>query len=128
MKDLFDFLNKAVSPFHAVSYCADRLEQEGFLRLEESGCWDLLPGGRYFVTRNQSSIIAFILPEGKPHCYHMTASHSDSPSFRVKKSRSEGKYYAKAEVESYGGMILSSWLDRPLTLAGRVMVRTPEGV
>lgn len=128
MKDLFDFLNKAVSPFHAVSYCADRLEKEGFLRLEESDCWDLLPGGRYFVTRNQSSIIAFILPEGKPHCYHMTASHSDSPSFRVKKSRLEGKYYAKAEVESYGGMILSSWLDRSLTLAGRVMVRTPEGV
>ena len=128
MKELFGFLDTGLSPFHAVLSCEDMLGQAGFHRLEESGCWELEPGGKYYVTRNQSSIIAFVIPEGKIGCYHMTASHSDSPAFRIKKSRAEGKYYAKAEVEGYGGMILSSWLDRPLAFAGRVVVRTPDGV
>jgi Aspartyl aminopeptidase len=128
MRELFDFLDESVSPFHAVQSCERLLRQEGFQRVEESGQWELNPGGRYYVTRNQSSVIAFRIPEGETACFHMTASHSDSPSFRIKKSRSEGKYYARAEVEGYGGMILSSWLDRPLSFAGRVVVRTPDGV
>ena len=128
MEELFEFLNAGVSPFHAVLSCEEMLGQAGFQRLEESEPWNLEPGGKYYVTRNQSSIIAFVIPEGKIDCYHMTASHSDSPAFRIKKSRAEGKYYAKAEVEGYGGMILSSWLDRPLTFAGRVVVRTSEGI
>lgn len=128
MEELFDFLNAGVSPFHAVLSCEEKLGSAGFQRLEESEPWNLEAGGKYYVTRNQSSIIAFVIPEGKPDCYHMTASHSDSPAFRIKKSRAEGKYYAKAEVEGYGGMILSSWLDRPLTFAGRVVVRTPDEI
>lgn len=128
IQELFDFLNQGVSPFHAVRSCEDRLAGAGFQRLEESGSWPLEAGGKYYVTRNQSSLIAFVIPEGKIGCYHMTASHSDSPAFRIKKDRAEGKYYAKAETEGYGGMILSSWFDRPLTFAGRVAVRTPEGV
>ncbi len=128
MRELFDFLDQGVSPFHAVRSCEQMLGQEGFQGLEESGRWDLKPGGRYYVTRNQSSVIAFRIPEGETACCHMTASHSDSPAFRIKKSRSEGKYYARAEVEGYGGMILSSWLDRPLSFAGRVIARTPDGV
>ena len=65
MKQLFRFLNTGVSPFHAVLSCEEILGQAGFHRLEESGCWELKPGGRYYVTRNQSSIIAFVIPEGK---------------------------------------------------------------
>lgn len=128
MKPLFDFIDKSVSPYHAVSEAAKLLEKNGFRRLEETESWEIVPCGRYYVTRNQSSIIAFTVPEKKIYRYHMTASHSDSPTFRIKKSKSDGKYYAKAEVEGYGGMIMSSWLDRPLTFAGRVVLRTEEGI
>lgn len=128
MQDLFAFIDQSVSPYHSVREAACRLEQAGFAKREESGEWRIEPGGKYYVTRNQSSIIAFAVPAQKPQYYHLTASHSDSPAFRIKKSRMEGKDYARAEVEGYGGMIHSSWLDRPLGLAGRVMVRTPEGV
>lgn len=128
MKDLFEYLDKGVSPYHAVEESARRLQEAGFEQLEEGSEWNLRPSGKYYVTRNQSSIIAFMLPEKKVQRYHMTASHSDSPTFRIKKSKADGKYYAKAEVEGYGGMIMSSWFDRPLTFAGRAVVRTPEGV
>ena len=128
MRNLFAFLDRSVSPYHSVREAACRLEQAGFIKREESGEWQIEPGGRYYVTRNQSSIIAFVVQSQRPGYYHLTASHSDSPAFRIKKSRMEGKDYARAEVEGYGGMIHSSWLDRPLGLAGRIMVRTPEGV
>lgn len=128
MKELFRYLNRAVSPFHAVSEAAEELIQHGFTRLEETGLWKLNSGGKYYVTRNQSSIVAFELPMEKPEFYHLTASHSDSPTFRLKKYKVACKQYAKAETEGYGGMIMSSWLDRPLSLAGRAIVRTPEGI
>lgn len=128
MQDLFTFIDQSVSPYHSVQEAVCRLEKAGFIRREESDEWQIEPGGKYYVTRNQSSIIAFAVPAQKPQYYHLTASHSDSPTFRIKKSRMEGKDYARAEVEGYGGMIHSSWLDRPLGFAGRVMVRTPEGI
>lgn len=128
MEDYFDFLEKSVSPFHAVWEAAKRLEEKGFQKLEESEEWDLKAGGNYYVTRNQSSITAFVMPSGKPEYYHITASHSDSPTFRVKKEKVAGGEYAKAGVEGYGGMIYSSWLDRPLSFAGRVMVKTKTGI
>lgn len=128
MKDLFSFLDHSVSPYHSVCQAAGFLEKAGFARLQEEDSWQLLPGGRYYVTRNQSSIIAFVVSDGKPEYYHLTASHSDSPTFRIKKNKMDGKFYARSEVERHGGMIQSSWLDRPLGLAGRVAVKTPEGV
>ncbi len=128
MKELFSFLDQSVSPYHSVAEASKYLERSGFERLEEEEEWELLSGGRYYVTRNQSSIIAFVVPAGKPQYYHLTASHSDSPAFRIKKDKMDGKHYAGAEVEGYGGMIYSSWLDRPLGMAGRVTVKTPEGV
>lgn len=128
MRDYFEFLNKSVSPFHAVEEAEKRLEDRGFQKLEESGEWQLQKSGRYYTTRNQSSIIAFDVPETKPGCYHIAASHSDSPTFRIKKNKASGNYYARAEVEGYGGMIYSSWMDRPLTFAGRVIVRTEDGL
>lgn len=128
MKKLFDFLDKGVSPYHAVHNAVSRLEQEGFEKLEEMQTWELVPGGKYFVTRNGSGIVAFVVPKERLQYYHMTACHSDSPTFRIKKNKVEGKYYAKAETETYGGMIMSSWMDRPLTFAGRVIVKTPDGI
>lgn len=128
MKGLFDFLDGALSPYHAVKMTEEKLRNEGFRCLEEGEKWEIEPGGRYYVTRNQSSLLAFILPKGKIMQYHITASHSDSPTFRIKKNKCQGGSYAKAEVEGYGGMILSGWLDRPLTFAGRVIVRTSEGI
>jgi len=128
MKELFEFLDRSLSPFHAVNEAKNRLEEKGFACLEESETWNLKLGGKYYVSRNGSSIIAFVVPQDPVFCYHMTASHSDSPTFRIKKNKAEGKCYAKAEVEGYGGMIMSSWFDRPLTFAGRVMIRTEEGI
>lgn len=128
MEELFRYINRSVSPFHAVLEASEELIRHGFTRLDEASLWKLSPGGKYYVTRNQSSIIAFELPGKRPEYYHMTASHSDSPSFRIKKYKAEDKNYAKAEVEGYGGMIMSSWLDRPLSFAGRAVVRTPEGI
>lgn len=128
MEQLFDFLDRSVSPYHAVDEAKKRLKDHGFVSLDENQPWSLEPKGRYFVTRNQSGILAFVLPEGKIDAYHMTASHSDSPTFRIKKNKQTGKYYARAEVEGYGGMIMSSWMDRPLGLAGRVLIRTEDGL
>ena len=128
MKELFEYIDGSLSPFHAVKEAENRLQEKGFVHLEESEMWNLVPGEKYYVTRNGSSVIAFTVPEESIFCYHMTASHSDSPTFRIKKYKAEGKYYAKAEVEGYGGMIMSSWFDRPLTFAGRVIVRNKEGI
>lgn len=128
MNDLFSFLDNGVSPYHSVEEAVKRLNKAGFIERDEGEEWQLRPGGRYYIRRNQSSMIAFVMPDGKPQYYHLTASHSDSPSFRIKKENMDGKYYMRAEVEGYGGMIMSSWMDRPLGAAGRVIVRTKEGV
>ncbi|MDE6636497.1 MAG: M18 family aminopeptidase, partial [Lachnospiraceae bacterium] len=81
-----------------------------------------------YITRNESSIISFRIPGGVPSCYHITASHSDSPAFVLKKAAAKKGLYAKASVEKYGGMIMSTWLDRPLGLAGRIITGTESGV
>lgn len=128
MEDLFSFLDRGVSPYHSVEEAERRLKKAGFVQRGEGEKWELEPGGKYFVRRNQSSIIAFVMPAGKPQYYHLTASHSDSPFFRIKKEKTDGKYYAQAEIEGYGGMIQSSWIDRPLGVAGRIIVHSKKGV
>ena len=126
---LMTYLEHSPSPFHAAASAAALLEEGGFVRLEEGDAWALKPGGQYYVTRNQSSLIAFRLPGDPLTGWRMTAAHSDSPTFRIKNDGMGGdKRYARLEVEGYGGMSCASWLDRPLTVAGRVVVRTPEGV
>lgn len=121
LNDLFDYIAHSPSPFHAVAHTAERLEQAGFTRLQENQPWNLVPRGRYFVTRNQSSLIAFVLPERAGASWRMSAAHSDSPSFRVK-SASHKQGFTMLDTEGYGGMIRSSWMDRPLGVAGRVLV------
>lgn len=126
-QDLFDYIEKSKTPFHAVAESARRLQAAGFAPLNEAEHWNLAPGGKYFVTRNQSSIIAFVMPQQPEMGWRISAAHSDSPGFKVK-STSQKAGFTMLDTEGYGGMIRSSWLDRPLGIAGRVLVKTPTGV
>ena len=125
-REVLNFIEHSPSCFHAVAQLAQMLDQAGYQRLKECDGWTLEQGGKYYVTRNGSSIIAFHVGEQLDN-YHfqITASHSDSPSYKVKeKAELKGKGgYLQLNTEGYGGMICSSWLDRPLSLAGRVLVR-----
>ena len=125
-REVLNFIEHSPSCFHAVAQLAQMLENGGYQRLKECDGWTLEKGGKYYVTRNGSSIIAFHVGEQLDN-YHfqITASHSDSPSYKVKeKAELKGKGgYLQLNTEGYGGMICSSWLDRPLSLAGRVLVR-----
>lgn len=130
LDDLFAFLTASPSAFHAVEESAARLRRAGFVPLCETGPWSLVPGGAYYVTRNQSSLIAFRLPAAPLTGWRIAAAHSDSPTYAVKCGgrAEEAMGYAKLSAEGYGGMNAATWLDRPLTVAGRVLVRTAEGV
>ena len=128
---LMSFLDASPNAWFAAANMARELEEAGFSRLEESGEWKLEPGRGYYVTRNGSALIAFRLPEGGlPAGYNILASHADSPCFRVKTEPEvvtpEG--LVKLNIEGYGGMLASTWFDRPLTVAGRAAVRTGNGV
>lgn len=130
LQNLFQFIDDSPSPFHAVAQAAERLRRAGFCPLKETQPWALAPGGCYYTTRNASSIIAFRLPrEERLTGWRMALSHSDSPTWRVKtQGRPDANGYIRLETEGYGGMIVSTWLDRPLTLAGRLLVETERGV
>ena len=129
MKDaLFAFLDEGVSPWHAAAAAAKRLEDAGFARLEETEEWKLEPGKGYYTTRSGSAVVAWRMPEGMVRSWRVTASHSDSPAWRIKSLDRKKEGCLTPEVEGYGGMDMASWLNRPLTLAGRVVVRTAEGV
>ncbi len=123
--ELLEFIRKSPTAFHAVEQIGERLLAEGFLRVEECEAWDPVPGGKYFVTRNQSSVVAFRLPTQPPKQALITASHTDSPMFKLKHDYNSAAFgkYLRLNTEVYGGTILSSWLDRPLSVAGRVIVK-----
>ena len=109
--------------------CIDTMKKEflanGFTALEENERWSLKAGGQYFVTRNDSSIIAFSIPENGFDGMRIMASHSDSPSFKIKENPEieVEKQYIKLNVERYGGMIFAPWFDRPLSVAGRLILK-----
>lgn len=134
-RGLLQFIQDSPSVFHVIATMKKRLEKAGFEERREQDSWELEPGGAYYVTRNDSSLIAFRLPEssgaeGRPFKgYHIVAAHSDSPAFKVKAlpETVAEKCYVRLNVEKYGGMILSTWLDRPLSVAGRVAVRRTGG-
>ncbi|GAA5955250.1 hypothetical protein JCM3765_003258 [Sporobolomyces pararoseus] len=128
------FVNASPTPFHAVHNCVTRLEGAGFRRLNERESWangKVKRGGKYFVTRNQSSIIAFTVPESesdKPLGMSIVGAHTDSPRFIVKPvSKREKAGFAEVGVETYGGGIWATWLDRDLSIAGRVVVSGAKG-
>lgn len=123
IEQLFDFLHRSVSPFHAVHTAAQLLDAAGYTRLEEAEYWNLEPEHGYYVTRNESSIIAWRVPAHAIGGWRIAASHSDSPTWRIKNTNVNAAGCIKLNVEGYGGMIMSTWLDRPLSAAGRVLVR-----
>ena len=126
---LFSYIAASPTAFQAAAHTAKLLELEGYHLLRETEEWTLEPGGRYYVVRNGSSLIAFRLPHGRPSGFMMTAAHSDSPAFKVKENAElPGDNGTRLSVEGYGGMLCASWMDRPLSIAGRVMVRTEQGV
>ncbi len=123
-KAFFDFLNSSVSPFHAVANVEEILLKAGATYLPEQCEWDMKAEKLYYTKRNGTSLIAWRMPKGKCKAYRMVASHSDSPTFRIKTTENADKTYAKAITEVYGGLIYSTWFDRPLGFAGRVLVKT----
>lgn len=131
ISELTTFIEHAPTAFHAIAELKEILNKEGFEELKESEKWNVEPGKRYYVTRNNSSIIA--LKAGKKlddYSFHVTTSHSDSPTFKLKENAEieVAKKYTMLNTEGYGGMICSTWFDRPLSLAGRVMVKNGEGI
>ena len=125
---LKNFLDKAHSVYHAVAALAEDMEKAGYTRLSEGETWRLAPGGKYYLTRGGASLIAFRIPEGKPDGFMISASHADRPTFKVKENGELTGTYTRLATERYGGMLLAPWLDRPLSVAGRVMVETEDGV
>ena len=120
------FLDGAHSPYHAVAEMKELLVAEGFVELYENESWTLCDGGKYFVIRHASSLIAFVY-HANANGFAIGGAHTDSPSFRVKGSvPSAGTM--KLDVEKYGGPIEYSWFDRPLTVAGHAFVKTKEGI
>ncbi len=127
INDLFEFIEKSASAFHTVATVKDKLVSVGYTELCEGKAWELTDGGKYFVVRNGTSIIAFNYKENALG-FNICASHSDSPAFRLKLTEDTASIYTRLEVEKYGGMILYSWLDRPLSIAGRVVVKDGDTV
>lgn len=127
-QSLISFLDCAHSVYHAVAYLADQLQSQGYQALSESAPWDLVPGGKYYVIRNGSAILAFRIPKDTPKGFLITASHGDRPTFKLKENGELTGTYTRLAVERYGGMLIAPWLDRPLSIAGRVLVETEDGI
>ena len=124
-RKLLDFIDASPTAWHACANLADRFSSEGYQELVETAPWPIVPGGKYFVRRNGTSIIVFRIPRNEFHGFLMMAAHDDSPSFKLRgkpESPSAG-YYTRLSVERYGSMLCAPWLDRPLSVAGRVTVR-----
>lgn len=122
---LFEFIDASPTCYHAVKNAEERFVQAGFKKLSEKETYLLEAGEKYYVIRNDSSVIAFVLPKKEAKGFRVVASHSDSPCFKLKENPEVTleNAYVKFNVEKYGGMILSTWLDRPLSVAGRVTVK-----
>lgn len=123
---LMSFLEKSPTPFHVVANMRSRFKELGYEELCEGNRWDLKEGGRYFVVRNESSFIAFRVPASGFRGFQIASAHTDSPCFKIKGEKpeiEEGDTYVKLNVEGYGGMLMAPWFDRPLSVAGRVIVK-----
>lgn len=129
-QELFQFLDQSPNAFFAVKNFSKKLDQNNFEHLYEGEHWQLKTGHSYYVTRNDSAMIAFKLPEGECRGFQITASHCDSPVFKIKTNAeiTVDDAYVKLNVEKYGGMLCAPWFDRPLSIAGRVIVKTDNGI
>ena len=130
-KELLDFLQKSPTAFHAVETIENELQQNGYEKLLEGQVWQIAPGGKYYVTRNNTSIIAFhVGTKLENYSFNVAASHSDYPTFKIKENAEievRGKY-TQLNTEGYGGMLCAPWFDRPLSIAGRVLVKDGQSI
>ncbi len=121
-EELMDFIDASPTPFHAVKRMSTTLEANGFIKLNEMSKWELCEGSTYYVTRNDSSIIAFSYPPSRDNGYVIVGAHTDSPNLRVKPNPvTVSAGIVRFGVEPYGGVLLNPWFDRDLSLAGRIV-------
>ena len=117
IEELFRFLDAGVSAFHSTAAAAAILEAEGYVNCPESAAWELTPGGKYYTTRNGSAVLAWRMPKGELTGWHAAASHSDSPTWRIKQFDTEDKVFAKAARRTASGACWSTppgrWLSSP---------------
>ena len=126
---LLTFIKESPTAFQAVEMMKTRFTENGFTELKEDEHWEIKNGGKYFVIRNHSAIIAFTVPEVSSDVFHIIASHSDSPSLKIKENPGMAENgYVKLNVELYGGALLAPWFDRPLSVAGRLIVKEDEQI
>lgn len=129
-KEMVEFIDKNPTAFHTVATIRDILLANGFEELLESRRWSVQPGRRYFVCRNGSSIIGFTVgTQLEQFSFNIASAHTDSPTFKIKENAElrTGSKYTRLNTEGYGGMICSTWFDRPLSIAGRVLVKEADG-
>ena len=125
-KDMLAFLQKSPTAFHAIANIEDKLKEEGYQQLLEGQTWQMQPGGRYYVTRNHSSLIALHVGQDlSEYGFNVAASHSDCPTFKVKENAEivVNNHYTTLNTEGYGGMLCSTWFDKPLSVAGRLLIK-----
>ena len=124
---LCDFLDRSHSAYHAQANLVTILKEQGYAQLTEDADWELAPGGKYYVCRGGAAVIAFRIPTAVPRGFLISAAHTDRPGFKVKENGEQVGAYTRLLTEVYGGALLAPWTDRPLSIAGRVMVETENG-
>ena len=126
---LFHYIENSPTAYHACAHTAEMLRKAGYKELFETDSWKVKSGRGYFVRRNGSSLISFRIPNTEATGFMIAASHGDSPCLKIKENPEiADKYYVRLSTETYGGMIYSSWFDRPLAIAGRITVKTENGI
>jgi aspartyl aminopeptidase len=129
-ESLLELIDASPTPFHATNELAVLLKAEGFIELQEAKAWNLKKGGRYYVTRNDSSLVAFVMgsKSAEQDGFKIIGAHTDSPNLRLKPNPAyEKSGYVQLGVEVYGGVLLATWTDRDLSLAGRVVLQSKKG-
>jgi aspartyl aminopeptidase len=129
-KELIDFIYDSPTAFHAVESTKAILDKQDFIELQEEESWKLEKGGRYYVIKNNSALTAFVVGKGNvEECgFKIVGAHTDSPCFRIKPAAeiTVENHYVKLNTETYSGPILSTWMDRPLSVAGRVTLKSND--
>ncbi len=124
LERFLNFAEQSPTAFHAVANLAEMLREAGYTELKETDPWMVDAGGKYFVVRNDSAVIAFAVPDTGFASFRIAAAHGDSPAFKLKEHfEDKVETYVRINVEKYGGMIMSTWMDRPLSVAGRLIIR-----
>ncbi len=128
VNEMLEFLSNAHSNYHATAALVWELEAAGYICLAESQNWELTAGGKYYLTRGGSTVVAFRVPEQTPTGFMISGSHTDRPGFKLRENGELVDRYTRQTVSRYGSPMMSSWLDRPLSIAGRVLVETEDGL